>query len=782
MTGRDGVMQRVSREGAVACGVVVAASVVLACIPLFNVLGFEFAAAIGALLTYAAGLRAAGAAARARGHRMPLASSEPDPRRAFPGRALLAAVVSNLSLAALPLAVMLVNGLRVPTCNAREGLAFYAILPLPGIVYGTAVGFGLGLAFPVRRARVAFVGWSLITLGWGLAWIVSQPPKFAYSTFIGYFPGPLYDAEIPITRTLLLARGMVLLQAGLALALAVLAWDGRRARARRLLRAWEGDRAVAAGSALVLALVWLILELNAAALGLRLQRRDIRRILGGHIETAHCHLYFDRGALSDARAERLAREHETRYAQLTAWFGFAPQRKIGSYIYASPEQKKRLMGAGGTSFEDALHDEFHIHVSSGDPHPVLTHEMAHIFAAQLHPWMKVCPQIGLHEGIAVAAEWNEESARLELTPHQACVAMDSLGILPDLQRSLGVFGFWTSPGARAYTAAGSFVRWLIETYGMDRFRVVWPRGDFDLAYEKPLAALLDEWRAMLRGVAVGPAAHARAARLFRSRSIFQEPCAHERARVAAAADQALANGDWARAESLSMRSRELAPEDSEVGLDLARVRLRRGDFTGAASLARAALQEDNLPDAAWRLAADAAWCGGRYAQAESLYAWGQERAGFSAERRAHEAARTAVRDPALRELLRPYLTDVGTPEAAGLALLARARAAAPEAALPRYLLGRRLYLAGEFGPALEELLPLRADSTLGPRLRWAAEDLAGRSSFHLEAADAAEEIFQGLRDRATEEADRAGALDWLDRCRYSKIPGAPVPTRSFPGQ
>jgi len=776
MSALDATVKR-ARRGGIAAGVVIAASIGLLFVPLFGGLGFEFVAAIGALLTYVAGLRAAGAAARARGHGPVRAERDP---RAFPGRALLRAIVSNLSLALLPLAVILIDGLRTPICNLREGLAFYAILPLPGIVYGTAVGFGLGLAWPPRRARAAFVGWSLVTLASALAWLVLQPPKFAYSTFIGYFPGPIYDAEIPVTRTLLLARGVVVLQAGLAVALSVLAWDGTRVRARRLMHDWDGERAVAAAGALGLALVWLLVELNAAALGLRLQRRDIRRILGGHIETAHCHLYFDRAAFSDLRVERFAREHETRYAQLEAWFGFAPQRKIGSYIYASPEQKKRLMGAGGTSFEDALHDEFHIHASAADPHPVLTHEMAHIFAAQFHRWMKVSLLMGLHEGIAVAAEWNEESARFDLTPHQACAAMDSLGILPDLQRSLGTFGFWTQPGARAYTAAGSFVRWLIETYGMDRFRIVWPRGDFERAYAKPLATLLAEWRTLLRGVAVSPVEHARAARLFRARSIFQVPCAHERARVDAAADQALARGDWARAESLYVRSSELAPEDSEVRLDLARVRLRRGDAAGAAMSMRTALREDATADAALRLAADAAWGRGRYAEADSLYARGLQLSGIAAERRAHEAARTALQDPALRDLLRSYLTDMGTADVAGLALLAHARAMAPRAALPRYLLGRRLVLAGEFGPALEELVPLRADSTLGPRLRWATEDLVGRTYFHLGDTDSAQEIFGGLLERAAGAGDRFSALDWLDRCRYSKVP--PKPAKSPLGQ
>jgi hypothetical protein len=279
MPSRFETSRRRFNDFAGSAGVVVAAAIVLAFIPLFQVLGFEFATAMGTVLTYVAGWRAAGRAGGAR-----------DPACPFPGRAWLRCTGENLLLAALPLIVMAINGVRVPNCNPSQGLAFYALLPLPGVIYGSAVGFCFGLAWPQRRARAVFLGWSMLTMAAALAWIVRHPPKFAFNTFIGYFPGPLYDAEIPITQALLVARGVVLIQAGLALALAVLLWDGSRARWRRLFHRWEGERAVAGAAAICLAGLWILVEVNAAALGVRLSRRDIQRALGGHLETAHCHL------------------------------------------------------------------------------------------------------------------------------------------------------------------------------------------------------------------------------------------------------------------------------------------------------------------------------------------------------------------------------------------------------------------------------------------------------------------------------------------------------------
>lgn len=726
-------------------------------VPLFNVVGFEFAAAIGLLLAYVSGLRACGEAARASGA-----------GGVFPGGPLLRTTAAHLTLPLTPLLVLLLRSSWVPACNWREGLLFYALLPLPAVVYGTAVGWGLGLRFSAGRARALFVAWSLATLLVAIVHLIRHPPKFSYNSFVGFFPGPLYDSRIPITPTLVLARFVVLLQAALFVLLAVLGWQDGGARWRAIPRRWHGERAVCGGLAIGVALTLALVEWRAPDLGLRIDRAHIQRRLGGHIETPHFDIYYDRGTISESRAREMADEHEFRFQQLRRFFGVEPGHRVGSYVYASAAQKKQLMGAGGTSFEDAWNDEFHINAAE-DPHPVLTHEMAHIFAAQIHPWVPVCWKIGLHEGIAVAAEWNEESARLGLTPHRASAAMDSLGLLPDLEKSLGAIGFWTQPGARAYTAAGSFVRFLVDTYGMPRFFELWPRGDFERAYGKPLPELLREWRTLLARTAPTLLELRRAERLFRRPGVFGQACAHEVARLESEVAAALARREFARAESLLVRLRDIDPEDADHTLQLGRTRLRRGEAAVAYDIARELVNATHVSEAErdrfWRLLGDAAWYLDRDAAAESCYAIGAERAAFEDESRALEVTIAVLHEKRLREILREYLTDAGLPEAAALADLARARLAAPESPLPRYLLGRRLYFAGRFDAARQELEALRG-AGLPPRARHAALDLAGRAALRAGHAAAAADTYVELLRLPMEEPERLGAEDWLERCRW----------------
>jgi hypothetical protein len=722
---------------------------------LFNLLGFEFSVTLGAVLAYVAGWRSGTSACEARDSRAPTAHDATG--RSFPGAALLRVTGGNLALCLFPLAVIAVNSLRVPTCNWGEGLQFYALFTLPGVLYGSALGYALGLRWSRRAAHGMLVLWSVATFAWALWNVVREPPIFAYNAFVGFFPGPIYDRLIPLSPQLLLARGIVVLEAMLFVLLATLLWDGERLRPRALFTARFGARSVSGGLALVLAVVLGLLWSHADQLGLRVDRHTIQRELGGHIETEHCDIYYDVAAYTPERAAELAREHEFHFAELREFFGFEPPGRIGSYVYASADQKKRLMGAAGTSFEDALNDEFHINASRY-PHPVLRHEMAHIFAAHFSRWVPICPLIGVHEGIAVAAEWREESARQGLTPDEACVAMDSLGVLPDLRRTMTWFGFWSQASRRVYTAAGSFVHYLVERYGMDRFRVLWSRRDFVSAYGHDLEALLVAWRReRLDPVQLSPLQLRRAEQLFRPPAIFAVACAHEQARLRAAA--ARAHGRWslAEADSLYRELLDVAGGDAGLRLQHARVLVRARRFDAARTellqLLEAPDLHASLRGEAFRRLGDVHWNLGQRDQAALAYARGLDWTASRDQRRGLHIARMVVADSSLEAALREYLTDI-VPNEPGLALLARAMTVRPESPLPRYLMGRRLYFAGRFAEAAAALADLPMNEVLPEDARLASLELLARAHLRGGAAEQAEAALTALDAFRLDSAER----------------------------
>src|SRR5690606_30154547 len=119
--------------------------------------------------------------------------------------------------------------------------------------------------------------------------------------------------------------------------------------------------------------------------------------------------------------------------------------------------------------------------------------------------------------------------------HDQAAILDRLDLRPVLGDIMGL-GFWGKASRRAYTAAGSFCRWLIDTRGVDPFLTLYgTAGDFELAYGTPLDALEAEWLVFLRDRPLRARDIEALRQRFQQRPIFQRPCAHRAADLVAEA-------------------------------------------------------------------------------------------------------------------------------------------------------------------------------------------------------------------------------------------------------
>ena len=320
---------------------------------------------------------------------------------------------------------------------------------------------------------------------------------------------------------------------------------------------------------------------------MRPTRADVARQLGGFRETAHFEIFYAREL--EPQIERIAEDCEFQYAQLSHYLmpeGAVLSRKVRAYIYASPEQKKRLIGARHTSVEDPFGYGFHIH-DQGFPHPVLKHELAHVFTVPWSP-LKVSLKIGLHEGIAVAADWEEG----RLTGHQWAKAMRQMEIAPPLSGIMG-FGFWGHAGSRSYLLAGSFVRFLVDTYGIEKFKGVFPTGNFMKHYGKDLHSLEMEWIGFLDNIPLGDNDIAYTTYRLQQRSVFERVCAHEMAALRDTAWQAYYQKDFATAVQTFETMLSAEPNNLRTLYGLMYSAYRMQDYDKALSLAtRVASEED----------------------------------------------------------------------------------------------------------------------------------------------------------------------------------------------
>jgi hypothetical protein len=428
-------------------------------------------------------------------------------------------------------------------------------------------------------------------------------------------------------------------------------------------------------------------------------------------------------------------------------------------VYRSAAEKRRLVGAAATEFAKPWLGEVHV-VDSPSPHPLLRHELVHAVAGAIAKGplrvparAGVLPSAGLVEGLAVALE----VPRGDWTIHEWSRAARDLGFLPDITTIVGPAGFWSQAPARAYTAAGSFLAFLIERHGADKVARAYRDGDVATSLGAPLDALAAEWQAFLDGIAVPPGLQEVARARLERRSLFARRCAREAAALASGA--AAASGAGRTAEACRLWRRfgafgEEAPAEKAAGDTLA----HGGDLDGAAAAyagarARAGPGDDALRAALAAAEGDLAWRRGDLAAAERGWAEALAAHPDRPEARLLEAKRAAAADGALSAVARAYLRR-------GRSCAALARVASVERPLAAYLVGRALLRARRGGAALPELA--RADAgPLPPVL--ALEARAIRAEARCLAARKTRARLGSRRSSRAPAASRAGACGG-ERC------------------
>ncbi len=589
-------------------------ALVLANVPLFNILAFEFCAVMALSISFV-GAHVTLTVLRQMKRKPDVLTGSP---RQIVMRCFWEALIFNVGLLGLPLGIILLNAFRVENCNFGEGFLFFLILSVISCVYATAAGVFFGFWIKKRwLAYLAYLGYLFVSCIPVVVNLIFHPPVFAYHATFGYFPGPIYDFVIPITNTLLIARAETLLWALLFLGLTISSCEVSRDTGLMPQLRWRKlfDPLAGRVGLYLLVIGLLSFQFYAGALGIRPTRDDIARQLGGLRETAHFEIFYAREL--EAEIERIVEDCEFQYSQLSEYLdpdGTMQSRKVRAYIYASPEQKKRLIGARGTSVEDPFGHGFHIH-AQGFPHPVLKHELAHVFTVPWSP-VKVSLKIGLHEGIAVAADWDEG----KLTGHQWTKAMRQMEIAPPLSSVMGL-GFWGHAGSQSYLLAGSFVRFLVDTYGIDKFKGAFPTGNFVKHYAKDLLALEAEWIKFLETVPLRDDDVAYATYRLKRQSVFEQVCAHEMAALRDTAWQAYYRKNFTTAMETFEVMLSDEPDNLSTLWGLMYTAYRMLDYDKALSLAtRIANKEDTrFSPEAMLLKGDIYWLRGEYEQAINAY-------------------------------------------------------------------------------------------------------------------------------------------------------------------
>ncbi|HEY0709730.1 MAG TPA: hypothetical protein VGG33_23155 [Polyangia bacterium] len=768
---------RLNRRTLIWGGLLAALAIGLNFVPLFNVLGFDYALVLGLI---------AGPAATDIGHhigattRLNAAAKSLSPS-ALAWQLTVRSWGRALAVLLIPLAASLVTALWVRNCNLGAGFAFFVLLPVSTALFAAPLGALVG--FSVRRwSRVMAVGLPVVSLLWTLHRLYFDPPVFALDPFGGFFPGPIYDEAMRPPPRLFWYRMANLLWLGTALAI----FTAVRASALRGFRRALAPLGLAAAALITSVSVYA----QRSDFGFHVTGAHLRTILRRATTTPDFRVFSD--PANDGTAEERAlflRDLEFRHAQLTKTLGVKPPGPITVYLFPSPQLKKDLVGAGGTLYAKPWTREIFL---QADRFPMgsLRHELAHVFAGAFGDpvfgiamkWRLPVPRLsgGLIEGIAEAADYGDPNGRA--TVHQEARAMIEAGLAPPLAKVVGA-GFSTLSGPRAYTIAGSFTHYLLATFGADKLRAVFQSGgDFQGIYGHSLAALESDWRAFVTQQPLDEQDKARAKERYRRPAIFQKVCARDiAARIETARGHLYSLPEEAAAIFASVCADD--PHEPSHRLNLADAHAAAGDVSAALAVTNAIEGDQELTTPlrarAANLASSVHFHAGDFSQARAA----TERAGALAteesEQRQAFARLRALADPAAQRTIgRLFFGDGptrGVDPALGLFLVDRFASANPTEALGPYLLGRQL-LSRDPALALAPLAracPFAGEGTdlpvaLPTTFRTECHRMRGEAGFRTGDFRTSRAAWERLRADAPTEADRLRAGDFLERIAWEE--------------
>jgi hypothetical protein len=461
----------------------------------------------------------------------------------------------------MPFCISIINSFIIGFCSFWDGLLFYLVITSPSILIGASLG-GASLYLMKRFQAVL-----LIILYIGILLIIAfeiyfNPQVYVYNPIIGFFPGTIYDEGIQVTGKLFLYRLFNVFFFGFVFFVAV----------KRLF-----DKKLKSGKSIVLITLFIavVFYFFSPNLGYSTTAGSLTKALGKIINTEHFVIHYDK-RLESKGIKMLALNHEYYYSVLKNYFQAEVDEKMVSYIFYDNDQKKEQFGS---KYADVAKPWlYQIYIAYDNWEHTLKHELAHCFSATFGAGIfKLASGFNplLIEGVAEAADGNYDNNDLH---YMAALAYNS-NYKVDLQHLLTKTGFYSNPSSISYIYAGSFVKYLVEKYGIKRFKDYYLNGEYKRSYDIEINNTLKSYYSFLYDIKPSNTID-QANYYFGRKSLLQKTCPR-------AISSYLSSG-W---EQLSNYNIDLARNTFQTVLSLSE------NYSALVGLARSYEKQDSLLNA-----------------------------------------------------------------------------------------------------------------------------------------------------------------------------------------
>jgi hypothetical protein len=406
----------------------------------------------------------------------------------------------------LPLAVFVFEALFFKSCPLGLGLQFYFLFIIPALIIGGGLGALSRLIFKRYPGAVFPLLFICVLLPSAIE-MYSYPQTYFYNAIIPYFPGSFYDEAIEITPALISSRILYAVYFGLLLTAALTSVYLKWKRIYKLV------------ISAVSMFIFILIVYNSPNLGLATTVDIMAKELDGKAETAHFTIYFP-SSIDKKELESIILHHEYYYSELVEYFKTKPSKKITSFLFLNTEQKQRLLGPANADVAKPW--LYQTYTNYDNYKSTLKHEIAHCFSAEFGITMFKGPygfNPSLAEGIAMAAE-NEYG---ESTIHYMAALAYINNYKYPLDKLFTGLNFFAHNSAFSYIYAGSFVKYLADKYGIEKFKELYGSADYEKIYGKDITALAGDYYKFIAQFS-GDSSKAKSIYYFGRASIFNKEC------------------------------------------------------------------------------------------------------------------------------------------------------------------------------------------------------------------------------------------------------------------
>jgi hypothetical protein len=735
-------------------------SITMANIPLFNYLGYEFSF-ITALITYlTAGIIT-----------IILHKNKSDQIQEGEPEFILTikkSIKLNLKLLLIPFFVISINGFFVRNCSLLNGVLYFILLPVIGILFSILLSSFVCALFEKRKLLWFGIISVLLIINSFLTYYF-YPQLFVYNPICGYFTGFVYDEELSISLTLILYRCSNLIEI-LLLFYAAATLDKYVKKGDKFFKKLSYLKRLPADYkySTLFIMVFVVFWFFENELHIVSNEDFIQTELGGKYSTNHFEIFYSPRSYNDEEIKRIGGLHEFYFEEIQRDMKTDFKVKIKSYIYPSAEIKRDLIGAKYTDIAKPWLYQVHINSSSVDD--ALKHELVHVIAGDFgFPIIKAGLKVGLIEGLAMAIEWESGNRTL----HQYSAQLLKMNMLIDMEKIMTTMGFAAENPSYGYIQSGSFCRFLIERYGIEKIKSVYSSGNFDKVYNKDISVLNLEWREYLRTIKTEDKDTTLIKYLFRRPSIFQKVCARVIANYNEKASIEMDKKNYNKSAELYRYSLNLSfNNEAQQGLILSYFQLSQYD--SVLSLTERVFSRESMKDAFIPLRlhrGDAFWMKGvKEGKTEFIDSAVSnykiisdvnlnENYNFAANCRMEILKDSGLYSSAIGYYV--YKKD----EFVKALIIKDILSGNSKFYIGRIILARALYIKGEYGESCKYLLDI-PDPGLNDYFKYEKYRILGLCNFYLKKYKISLESFAESKKYQTNEATILMLQSWIDKCGF----------------